>query len=74
MNKDISINIRIDENDLAMLNNLCQESVRTKSDMVRFLIRQERNRRQATDKLIVEFEEWEQRQTTDKPEREYAAE
>jgi len=57
-----------------MLDELCQESVRTKSDMVRYLIRQERNRRQATDKLIVEFEEWEQRQTTDKPEREYAAE
>ena len=74
MNKDISINIRIDEGDQAMLDELCQESVRTKSDMVRFLIRQERNRRQATDKLIVEFEEWEQRQTTDKPEREYAAE
>ena len=58
MNKDISINIRIDEDNQRMLDELCQETVRTKSDMVRYLIRKE----------------YDQRQTTDKPQQPYAAE
>ena len=52
MNKDISINIRIDEDNQRMLDELCQETVRTKSDMVRYLIRQEWDRRQTTDKPV----------------------
>ena len=58
MNKDISINIRIDEIDQKLLDRLCKESVRTKSDMIRYLIRKESI----------------QRVTTDKPQLPYAAE
>ena len=58
MTKDISINIRIDETDQRLLDKLCEETVRTKSDMVRYLIRKE----------------YDQRTTTDKPTAPYAAE
>ena len=58
MTKDQILNIRIDEFDQVLLEKLCKTPVRTKSDMVRYLIRKE----------------YDQRQTTDKPAAQYAAE
>ena len=49
MTKDLILNIRIDEFDQVLLEKLCEETVRTKSDMVRYLIRKEYDQRVTTD-------------------------
>ena len=46
MTKENILNIRIDYDDLLMLEKLCADTVRTKSDMIRYLIRKEWEARQ----------------------------
>ena len=46
MTKDNILNIRIAYDDLLMLEKLCTDTVRTKSDMIRYLIRKEWEARQ----------------------------
>ena len=41
MTKDTQINLRVDDEENRMLEELAEQTVRTKSDMVRFLIRKE---------------------------------
>ena len=52
MKKDIPIQVRLTEDDLAKLEQIAKETVRTKSDMVRFLISTEYERRLAIKKNI----------------------
>lgn len=44
MPKELQINIRLEDEDLSLLEKMAATTVRTKSDMVRFLIRQEWSR------------------------------
>ena len=46
MPREIQINFRVNEEEQQMLTDLAVETVRSTSDMIRFLIKQEWNRRQ----------------------------
>jgi len=43
--KDIPVQVRMDEQDVQRLDLLAYQSVRTRSDMIRFLVRQEYERK-----------------------------
>jgi predicted transcriptional regulator len=45
MAREIMVNIRLDDGDAERLDELAQATVRNRSDMIRFLIRQEWQRR-----------------------------